>query len=324
MQRLLKGLASVGDHRGGCRSRLGDALFQALRRVPAEATCAASEASSCSGLPGAVASSQEAPLYLPESASERMNFVEIRGYGRQVLEVSMGPPLLVSTCLDDVEMRVCDQQIQGDEVASAAATLALVWEAAGDVAGAASFLGSVAEAEVTADVTSNNDGREADDAAAPAPDPPGKRQKPNKSQRLKKQAARGAAVDTLQAECDAAMQASWQLGRRRGAAESRMRAWRDDVAAQCNLTVKAARALDAAETDAAAERGRAELETCERDLRTKLNGLNAAVADEARIEALAAVSVMRQGLEEPGASVVPEGVEAPFGGEPCTHRGGRC
>ena len=65
------------------------------------------------------------------------------------------------------------------------------------------------------------------------------------------------------------------------------------------------------ETDAAAERGRVELEACERDRRTKLNGLNAAVADEARIEALAAVSVMRQGLEEPGASVMPEGVEAP-------------
>ena len=94
-----------------------------------------------------------------------------------------------------------------------------------------------------------------------------------------------------------------------------MRAWRDAAIEHYDLMHEAARALNAAETDAAAERGMAELETCERVLRTKLNGLNAAVADEERIEALAAASVMRQGLEEPDASVVPEGRGSPLGGE---------
>ena len=143
----------------------------------------------------------------------------------------------------------------------------------------------------------------------------GKRQKPNKSQRLKNQAALDAAVDALQAEFDAAMQAGRQLGRRRRAAEPRMRAGCNDLGAQWDLTSTAAHALDAAKTDVAAEHCRAEFIACERVLRTKLNGLIAAVADEERIEAMDAESAMRQGSVEPVASVVPQGRGSPLGGK---------
>ena len=146
----------------------------------------------------------------------------------------------------------------------------------------------------------------------------GKRQKPNKSQRLKKQAARTAAEDALLADYDAAMKASCLLGRRSVGAEIRLRAWRDAVIGHHDrlheAAYKAARAQNF-ESDAAAERANAVLETCERVLRTKLNGLNAAVADEERIEALDAASAMRQGLVEPVASVVPQWRGNPLGGK---------
>ena len=85
-----------------------------------------------------------------------------------------------------------------------------------------------------------SDGREAEDAAAPAPAPPGKRQKLNRSQRLKQQAARDAAGWASRAEHEAAMQASWRLGRRahvekREADGYRLMMLRDDVDSQAAL-----------------------------------------------------------------------------------------
>ena len=54
---------------------------------------------------------------------------------------------------------------------------------------------------------------------------------------------------------------------------------RDDVAAQVALTTSADQANEAAVTETAAERARATLETCERDLRARVEALTAAVAE---------------------------------------------
>ena len=121
-------------------------------------------------------------------------------------------------------------------------------------------------------------GREADDAAAPATDPRGKRPKKNKSHRLKGQAARDAALSHFQDEFHAAVRASWRLDHKRGDAASRMRALRLDAQAGRDLTAAADRAIGVAATEADASRACAAYDACVRDLRALVDGLIAAVA----------------------------------------------
>ena len=112
---------------------------------------------------------------------------------------------------------------------------------------------------------------------------PAKAKKPNKSQRKKAVAAKRAADDALQAECHAAMKASWLLRPRHGgeAEWAKLTVWRDQVTEQYDRTVDAYQGVRIAESEEVAARGLEELALSKSDLRRVLVGLQDALAERA-------------------------------------------
>ena len=124
-----------------------------------------------------------------------------------------------------------------------------------------------------------SDEREGDSATASAPDPPRKRPKKNKAQRLMVQAARDAARDALQADIRTFDRESRRLRWGREGDASRLWALRVGIQAQMVATTNAEQASLEAVTDAAAESARTAFVSYERSLKTMVDTLMAAFAE---------------------------------------------